>query len=114
MNERIIASNRICGLSLTQDDQDPPRFYVRSRNRRDLVSIGDLSQALSAFSLQVRRFRSGGSIAFAYPRSRRPLFPSSPNNHSSTDGCAEWVRWPVEAAGTRSGKCTRQEQNQLP
>lgn len=54
----IVASDELTGLSLVRDERDPPRFYLRFGKRNDMVSIGDVSDALAAYSAQVARLRA--------------------------------------------------------
>jgi hypothetical protein len=75
IKDRIVAKNRIAGLTLVKDAQDPPRFYLCHRTRRDLVAIGDAALALGQLSRQAQRFKAPARPRAAkYPRrfGRRP------------------------------------------
>jgi hypothetical protein len=43
------------GLVLVVDQRDPPRYYIRSRKRIDLVCIGNARVAANAFDEQVQK-----------------------------------------------------------
>lgn len=53
------------GLSLVVDRSDPPRYYVSSRKRVDLLCIGDAKVAIAGFDEQVKKAKTR----------RRPLAP---------------------------------------
>jgi hypothetical protein len=54
-------------LALMVDRRDPPRYYVSSRKRVDLICIGDAKAAEAAFDEQVRKAK----------RRRQPAPPKS-------------------------------------
>jgi len=43
------------GLALMVDHRDPPRYYVSSKKRVDLLCIGDAKAAAEAFDEAVRK-----------------------------------------------------------
>ncbi len=50
MNWTTIDQDIVSGLSLLKDDNDPPRYYVQRRHRRELIAIGDETLARSRFA----------------------------------------------------------------
>jgi hypothetical protein len=46
------------GLALVVDRRDPPRYYVSSRKRVDLLCIGDVQAALAGFEEQVKKAKA--------------------------------------------------------
>jgi hypothetical protein len=57
MSDKIIARDAGSGLTLTESAHDPPRYYLRLRGRRDLVSIGNLAAAIDVFVRQTQRLQ---------------------------------------------------------
>ena len=43
---------------LVRDEQDPPRFYLGRKGRRELIAIGDHGLALRQFSREAQRLRA--------------------------------------------------------
>ena len=59
MSWRTIDQDILSELSLLKDGNDPPRFYVQHRHRRELIAIGDEALARSRFAAwKARAFES--------------------------------------------------------
>ena len=62
---RELRKDEESGLSLVVDRSDPPRYYISSRKRVDLLCIGDAKAALAGFDERVTKAKAR----------RRPLAP---------------------------------------
>lgn len=51
MNLSTIDRDFVSGLSLLKDANDPPRYYVQWKQRRDLIAIGDEALARQRFAV---------------------------------------------------------------
>ncbi len=51
MKLSLIEQDIVSGLSLLRDANDPPRFYVQWKQRRELIAIGDESLARRRFAV---------------------------------------------------------------
>jgi hypothetical protein len=52
---REIRRDETTGLAMLVDDRDPPRYYASTKARLDLIGIGDLKAAATAFDERVRK-----------------------------------------------------------
>jgi len=55
---RALRRDEDTGLALMVDRRDPPRYYLSSRKRVDLLCIGDLQAALAEFEARVQKARA--------------------------------------------------------
>jgi hypothetical protein len=52
---RTVRRDEDTGLALMVDRRDPPRYYMSSRKRVDLLCIGDVQAALAGFEAEVKK-----------------------------------------------------------
>jgi hypothetical protein len=55
MDLATIDRDFICGILLLRDRNDPPRYYVQWKQRRDLIAIGDEGLARQRFAVWCAR-----------------------------------------------------------
>jgi len=91
MSDKIIARDTASGLALTRSAHDPPRYYLRLRGRRDLVSIGDPAAAVEEFLRQAQRLhqyrlRAQDAVGGATETMERRAPPPSPRAERAQHG----------------------------
>jgi hypothetical protein len=52
---RTVRRDEETGLALVVDRRDPPRYYLSTRKRVDLLCIGDVQAALDSFEAEVKK-----------------------------------------------------------
>jgi hypothetical protein len=61
MSLSMMEHDVVSGFSLLKDDNDPPRFYIQRRNRKELIAIGDEVLARTRFAAWKERQLAAGT-----------------------------------------------------